>query len=160
MARAMLRSSEPNAHACTFAHLGRPVALRSTWAFGFDVTASANGAVTRATDSGTFAIRASPTGGEGTLLALQAPPLVVTVRPTGAARARSVTLRLVEPRDFRASYGATFRARVAVSASTFPPCRVGAAGTLTVSTSAHFVRLDVCGRRLLQADGRISLAAV
>jgi hypothetical protein len=64
---------------------------------------------------------------------------------------------VIGPLGLRSSYGATFRARVAVAASTFPSCRVGAAGTLTVSTADHLVRLDVCGGRLLQADGKISL---
>jgi hypothetical protein len=45
-------------------------------------------------------------------------------------------------------------------ASTLPACGVGAAGTLTVSTATDEVRLDVCGRRLLDAGRRITLANV
>jgi hypothetical protein len=76
------------------------------------------------------------------------------------SRPSRVALRVVAPRDFRSSYGATFRARVSGTASTLPACRVGAAGTLTVSTAADDVRLDVCGRRLLDAGGKITLATV
>jgi hypothetical protein len=159
IARSMLHASEPDAHDCGVAQLGRPVALRSNWAFGFDVTASANGGTTHATGEGTFAIRANPDGGAGTLLELRAQPLAVTVTAKGS-RPRTVALRVLAPRDFRSSYGATFHARVAVTASTLPACRVGAAGTLTVSTATNDVRLDVCGRRLLDAGGKITLANV
>jgi hypothetical protein len=159
IARTMLRSAEPNAHECGVAHLGQAVALSSSWAFGFDVTSNANGGATHATGEGTFALRANPNGGTGTLLDLRAQPLDVTLTAKGS-RPRTVELRVVAPRDFRSSYGATFHARVAVAASTFPPCRAGAAGTLTVSTSAGYVRLDVCGRRLVQAGGKITLASV
>ncbi len=156
IARSMLHASEPNAHECGVAHLGQAVALRSDWGFGFDVTAIANGGTTHATGEGTFAIRANPDGGTGTLLDLRAQPITVTVTAKGA-RPRSVTIRLVVPRDFRSSSGAVFHARVAVTASTLPVCHVGAAGTLTVSTDTDSVRLDVCGRRLLDAGGNVTL---
>jgi hypothetical protein len=159
IARTMLHASEPDAHECGIANLGRPVALRSNWAFGFDVTATANGGRTHATGEGTFAIRADPEGGAGTLLDLRAQALAVTVTAKGA-RPRTVRLRVLAPRDFRSSYGATFHARVAVTGSTLPACRVGAAGTLTVSTATDDVRLDVCGRRLVDAGGRITLQNV
>jgi hypothetical protein len=97
-----------------------------------------------------------PGRGTGTLPDLQAQPLAVTVTARGS-RPRTVTIPVVVPRDFRTSSGATFHARIAVTASTFPACRVGAAGTLTVSTVTETVRLDVCGRRLLDADGNFTL---
>jgi hypothetical protein len=156
IAGSMLHASEPNAHECGLAHLGQAVATRSDWAFGFDVTATANGATTHATGEGAFAVRANPEGGTGTLLDLRAQPIAVSVTAKGA-KPRSVTIRVVAPRDFRSSGGATFHARVAVTASTLPVCRVGALGMLTVSTDTDSVRLDICGRRLLDADGNITL---
>jgi hypothetical protein len=156
IARSLLHASEPNAHNCGVTDLGQAVALRENWLFGFDVTANANGGVTHATGQGTFAIRENPDGGTGTLVDLQAQPLAITVTAKGS-RPKTVTIRVLAPRDFRTKSGATFLARVAVTASTFPACRVGAAGTLSVSTETETVRLDVCGRRLLDADGNVTL---
>jgi hypothetical protein len=155
--RELLGRSAPAAHGCPAPGSAGPVATRTIWDFGFALRVTSKGVTTRGGTEGSFVTTASPAGGPGVISRLSASEIVVATTPKGARRAQSTTIRIGRPLDFQARYGATLRAAVQVVASTYPPCRVGATGTLTVSTMRFVVQLDVCGRNLVQGDGPVSM---
>jgi hypothetical protein len=156
VAHSLLKSSEPTAHDCSGS--GVPVALKTTWSFGFAVRVTSDGSTAGGGTTGTFVITPSTTGGNGVISRLRASDIVLKMTPKGAKQAQSITIRVGDPIDFQSRYGSTLRAAIAVVTSSYAPCRPGMSGRLTVSTeSSPAVAVRICGTNLVQGEGQIAL---
>jgi hypothetical protein len=148
--RAMLKTAEPVAHTCSLKV--QPTAPTTLWTFGFDANVKNNGITTTGGTSVTFMTRPNVNGGTGQLGDLKAADIVLNMTK-GSKKVGSVTLQVTQPVSFTYSYGAAIRTLVQVKSSTYAPCRVGATGTLTVTSSVGAVTLQVCHTALLQGTG-------
>jgi hypothetical protein len=148
--RQMLKSAQPVAHTCNLSLT--PQAPATIWTFGFDANVKQNGMTTTGGTSGSFVTKPNEHGGIGQLGSLEATDIVLTMT-RGSHTVGSVTLGVVQPVSFAYTYGAALRAIVKVKSSSFAPCRVGATGTLTVTSSVGAVTLQVCHRALLAGTG-------
>jgi len=152
IARTMLKASEPVAHDCNLKL--EPTAPQVLWTFGFDANVTNAGVKTRGGTTGSFITKPNQAGGTGALGSLNAEPIVLKLTQ-GRKSMGSVTLHVTGPVSFKYSYGATLRALVEVSSSTYAPCHKGATGTLIVSSNTRTVTLQVCHRNLLKGTGSL-----
>jgi hypothetical protein len=150
IARTLLKSAEPVAHDCKLALV--ETGPQNLWSFSFNANVKSKGLTTTGGTSGTFMTRPNEQGGTGQLGQLRAEPIVLKIRK-GSKVVGNVTLLVTQPLSFKYAYGYELRAEVKVAATTYPPCKKGATGTLMVSTNTGGATLQVCGRNVIQGTG-------
>ena len=156
----MLKDAQPLAHDCKLQGNGKPVDLKSIWAFNFDVQATSHGVTSTGKTSGTFDTIAGNSGGSvGAISNLAANDF--RLKATGAGKRLSIELHVGAAIDFRHDYGSLLRAHVVVRASNDSGCRKGATGTLVLSfpyLSPPRIALRLCGGTYLDGKGVVSAA--